>query len=140
MSATARGWPVLGTAHHHAPELAGDGVPPRRQLAVRVSAYRELFGRLAKGNAVRPDEVGAVLPSNLARNVMGAYLADLGYGPDRIAMDNVGRTGHCLGSDPLITLADRPESGGGPLVLLGAGISHLAATVVAGSTIPAVEE
>ncbi|MEN2417349.1 acyl carrier protein [Streptomyces rimosus] len=146
VSATAAGLPVLGMAHHAAPESLS-GEPARQQLAARIAAHRELFARLAERHPVRPEEVRAVLPSNFARNVLEIYLSDVGYGGDRLALGNVGRIGHCLGSDPLINLADRlaeakaaGEDAGGPedrLVLLGAGISHLAAVLLGARPLPA---
>ncbi|WP_073762499.1 acyl carrier protein [Streptomyces sp. CB02923] len=146
VSATAAGLPVLGMAHHAAPEAA-QGEPPRRQLAARVAAHRELFTRLAERHPVRPAEVRAVLPSNFARNVLEIYLSDVGYGGAKLALGNIGRIGHCLGSDPLINLADRlaeakaagEEQADGAedrLVLLGAGISHLAAVLLGACPLP----
>jgi 3-oxoacyl-[acyl-carrier-protein] synthase III len=91
--------------------------------------------------------VQAVLASNFARNVMNAYLSDVGYGGELLDSSNVGRVGHCLGSDPLVNLADRlaaapaPAAGDdGHLVLLGAGIAHLAALLLGGRALPADPE
>ncbi|MFI0977559.1 acyl carrier protein [Streptomyces sp. NPDC021093] len=149
VSATAAGLPVLGMAHHTAPEPVRED-SPRRQLASRIAAHRELFARLADRHPFKPEEVRAVLPSNFARNVLEIYLSDVGYGGARLALGNVGRIAHCLGSDPLINLADRLAEAktGGPaqedraedrLILLGAGISHLAAVLLGARPLPAVE-
>ncbi|MCX5205882.1 acyl carrier protein [Streptomyces sp. NBC_00237] len=148
VSATAAGLPVLGMAHHAAQGPA-QGQSPRQQLAARIAAYRELFTRLEHRHPFRPDEVRAVLSSNFARNVLETYLSDVGYGSAALALGNVGRIAHCLGSDPLINLADRLAEAktGGPaaedraedrLVLLGAGISHLAAVLLGARPLPAV--
>ncbi|AXI78856.1 acyl carrier protein [Peterkaempfera bronchialis] len=142
VSATAPGLPVLATAHHSAPEVHQD-TGPQQQLLTRVRAHRELFARLTEA-ARRPDlkDVRAVLPSNFARNVLQLYLADVGLGGDTPALGNVGRIGHCLGSDPLINLADRvaepkaPVPEEGTLVLFGAGVSHLAAVLLGADALP----
>ncbi|GHH86841.1 hypothetical protein GCM10018793_60330 [Streptomyces sulfonofaciens] len=157
VSATAAGLPVLGMAHHTSSE-AGQGGGARQELAARIAAHRELFARLAAHHPVRPADVRAVLASNFARNVLDIYLSDVGYGGERLVSDNVGRIGHCLGSDPLINLADwlagpgaadPAASGGAPgaedpqgdrLVLLGAGISHLAAVLLAARPLPHAPE
>ncbi|MEV7422032.1 acyl carrier protein [Streptomyces sp. NPDC091212] len=150
VSATAAGLPVLGMAHHTSAGT-GNGGGARRELASRVAAHRELFARLAARHPLRPEDVHAVLPSNFARNVLEIYLSDVGYGGDKLALGNVGRIAHCLGSDPLINLADRlaeAKSAGvsttgatdGHLVLLGAGISHLAAVLLDARALPEAPE
>ncbi|MFJ5223172.1 acyl carrier protein [Streptomyces sp. NPDC088400] len=150
VSATAAGLPVLGMAHHTSSGI-GNGGGARRELASRVAAHRELFARLAAHHPFRSEDVHAVLPSNFARNVLEIYLSDVGYGGDRLALGNVGRIAHCLGSDPLINLADRlaeaksagtstADAADGHLVLLGAGISHLAAVLLGARALPEVPE
>jgi 3-oxoacyl-[acyl-carrier-protein] synthase III len=140
---------LLAMAHHAAPAHLengrGDG---RSRLAARAAAYRDLFARLGMRYPVRPRDA-LVLPSNFARDVMRAYLVDVGFGSDDIAQENVGRIAHCQGSDPLINLADRlrrrntAEPGRldepGSYVLLGAGISHLAAVRLAVRPVPPAE-
>jgi 3-oxoacyl-[acyl-carrier-protein] synthase-3 len=137
VSASAPGLPLLAMAHHAAPEHEEEGGSPQRRLTSRMNAYRDLFDRLSARHPIRPSET-LVLPSNFARNVMRMYLGHIGFSTERIALDGVGRIAHCQGSDPLINLADRlaepkpAESVGDPdaLVLLGAGISHLAAVLL----------
>ncbi|QKV91488.1 acyl carrier protein [Streptomyces sp. NA02950] len=153
VSADAPGRPVLAMAHHADPEQEWGGGPPQRQLAARIQAYRELFGRLAARHPVDPAG-SLVLPSHFARHVMRMYLADVGFPADRIVLEGVGRLAHCQGSDPLITLADLPAepkpSGTGQaaagravdperLVLLGAGISHVAAVLLDARPLPRLE-
>ncbi|KPI10578.1 3-Oxoacyl-(acyl-carrier-protein (ACP)) synthase III domain-containing protein [Actinobacteria bacterium OK074] len=145
VSATAPGLPMLGMAHYSASELHQDS-SPRQQLMSRIAMHRELFARLAAHHPFRPADVHAVLPSNFARNVLETYLSDVGYRREQLAVTNVGRIGHCLGSDPLINLADRlaeVKAGGvaeageeGRLVLFGAGVSHLAAVLVGARPLP----
>ncbi|GHA27015.1 hypothetical protein GCM10010372_28550 [Streptomyces tauricus] len=146
VSADAPGLPILAMAHHGAAEERRDA-PPHQRLTARLTAYRELFTGLADRHRVRPDR-SLVLPSNFARNVMEMYLADVGFDSRRIALDSVGRIAHCQGSDPLIHLADRlgaPEPATGPgtpeeYVLLGAGMSHLAAVLLGADALPAEGE
>ncbi|MEV5880542.1 acyl carrier protein [Streptomyces sp. NPDC052101] len=145
VSAEAPGLPVLAMAHHAAAGQEHGGTAPRQQLLSRITAYRELFARLSARHPVRPAET-VVLPSNFARDVMRMYLTDVGFDSERIALDGVGRVAHCQGSDPLINLADRlgepkpadaTEQEPQALVLLGAGISHLAAVLVGAHPLPA---
>ncbi|MHC0429689.1 acyl carrier protein [Streptomyces sp. O3] len=147
VSATASGLPVLGMAHHSDARLH-QAAAPQQQLLSRVAAHRELFTRLA---ARRRDEGGvgdvrAVLPSNFAGNVLELYLSDVRLGGDRLFRGNVGRIAHCLGSDPLINLADRlaerkhTEPEDGTLALFGAGVSHLAAVLLGAAPLPARTE
>jgi 3-oxoacyl-[acyl-carrier-protein] synthase-3 len=155
VSATAPGLEVLGMAHHSAPELnAGGG--PQQQLLSRIRAHRELFARLAAARGDAPGSGGrdglgsvrGVLPSNFARNVLRLYLAEVGIGADELRLGNVGRIAHCLGSDPLINLADQLTDGktegaagtsdDGTLVLFGAGVSHLGAVLLGARPLPAV--
>ncbi|MEU8827799.1 acyl carrier protein [Streptomyces sp. NPDC048636] len=148
VSADAPGLPVLAMAHHADPEQEWGGGPPPQQLASRIRAYRELFERLAAHHPV-PPATSLVLPSHFARHVMRMYLADVGFPADRIALDGVARLAHCQGSDPLITLADllaepKPADAGRAadperLVLLGAGISHLAAVLLDARPVPRLE-
>ncbi|WP_411122393.1 acyl carrier protein [Streptomyces sp. x-19] len=151
VSATAAGLPVLGMAHHTSPPTASGG-GARQELTAKVTAHRELFARLAAHHPHRPEDVRAVLPSHFARMVLEIYLSDVGHGGDKLVLDNVGRIAHCLGSDPLIDLADRlagTDPAGartahgtddGHLVLLGAGISHLAAVLLGGRPLPDASE
>lgn len=142
VSADRAGLPVLSAAHHTAPELLRDGVPPQRQLAARIRGHQELLARLSAGHPVRPGEVARVLPSNFARRVQRLYLSELGFADDRIALGNVGRIAHCLGSDPLINLADQLEkpdaedSADGLYLLIGSGIAHLGAVLTAARPLP----
>lgn len=135
VSASVPGLPVLAMAHHAAPRAAD--VSPRAQLMARITAHRELWLRLAGRHAVRPQEVIQLLGSNFARNVIRLYLSDLGFEPGQLAQANVGRIAHCLGSDPLINLADlladpdaQPPSPGSRYLLLGSGVSHIAAVLL----------
>ncbi|PZT76146.1 MULTISPECIES: acyl carrier protein [unclassified Streptomyces] len=144
VSADAPGLPVRGMAHHSAPELnLGSG--PQQQLLSRIRAHRELFARLADRCPSGLGTVRGVLPSNFARNVLRLYLSEVGLGGDVLSLGNVGRIGHCLGSDPLINLADRlaqdkdaPDGAGDDdsLVLFGAGVSHLAAVLLGARPLP----
>ncbi|MFF5897489.1 acyl carrier protein [Streptomyces argenteolus] len=143
VSATAPGLPVRGMAHHSAPELnLGGG--PQQQLLSRITAHRALFARLADRAGTGLGTVRSVLPSNFARNVLTLYLSEVGLG-DRLSLGNVGRIAHCLGSDPLINLADRLAQGkdttsgaadDDSLVLFGAGVSHLAAVLLGAEPLP----
>ncbi|MCZ0974466.1 hypothetical protein O1L55_30775 [Streptomyces albulus] len=138
-------------AHHTSPPTASGG-GARKELTAKVTAHRELFARLAAHHPHRPEDVRAVLPSHFARMVLEIYLSDVGHGGDKLALDNVGRIAHCLGSDPLIDLADRlagtdpagartaPGTDDGHLVLLGAGISHLAAVLLGARPLPDASE
>ncbi|ANZ21309.1 3-Oxoacyl-(acyl-carrier-protein (ACP)) synthase III [Streptomyces noursei ATCC 11455] len=149
VSATAAGLPILGMAHHTS---AAPGAGARAELTAKVTAHRELFARLAAHHPHRPESVRAVLPSNFARMALEIYLSDVGYGGDKLALRNVGRIAHCLGSDPLINLADRladaepaepgtkDGTGAEHLVLLGAGISHLAAVLLDARPLPDASE
>ncbi|MFE0803653.1 acyl carrier protein [Streptomyces sp. NPDC058812] len=148
LSATAPGLPVLAMAHHSAPRLLRADESAQRQLMSRVDAYRELFARLTALHPVSPRHV-SVLPSNFAPDVMRMYLSGAGFGADRIDLANVARVAHCQGSDPLISLADRLGEGGSAapegardevLMLLGAGVSHLAAVLLGASPLPPAEE
>jgi 3-oxoacyl-[acyl-carrier-protein] synthase III len=147
VSADAAGLPLLAMAHHTATAQVENGGTPRSRLAARSVAYQELFARLGARHPVRPDDA-LVLPSNFARDVMRMYLTGAGFDSEHIAQENVSRIAHCQGSDPLINLADRlsqwkaAEPGGqgvpGAVVLLGAGISHLAAVLLGSRTLPAL--
>ncbi|MEK2472286.1 acyl carrier protein [Streptomyces noursei] len=151
VSATAAGLPILGMAHHTS-AAPGTGGGARQELTAKVTAHRELFARLAAHHPHRPESVRAVLPSNFARMALEIYLSDVGYGGDKLALGNVGRIAHCLGSDPLINLADRfadaipagpgtkDGTGAEHLVLLGAGISHLAAVLLDARPLPDASE
>ena len=148
VSATAAGLPVVAMAHHSDPELLRLDGPASQQLRSRVGAYRELFTRLAARHPVRPAQV-SVLPSNFAPDVMRMYLSGIGFGAERINLGNVPRVAHCQGSDPLINLADHlaearsgtpAGSGDEVLMLLGAGVSHLAAVLLGASPLPSAEE
>lgn len=144
VSADAPGLPVRAMAHHSAPELnLGGG--PQQQLLSRIRAHRELFARLAARGGSDLAGVRSVLPSNFARNVLEVYLSDVGLGGDKLALGDVGRIAHCLGSDPLINLANRLAQeadgadgavGGDTLVLFGAGVSHLAAVLLGAEPLP----
>ncbi|MFE0646055.1 acyl carrier protein [Streptomyces sp. NPDC058877] len=142
VSATASGLPVLGMAHHSDARLHRAGAP-QQQLLARVAAHRELFARLAaRRDGGGLGDVRTVLPSNFSGNVLELYLSDVSLGGDRLFRANVGRIAHCLGSDPLINLADRlaerkhTESEDGTLVLFGAGVSHLAAVLLGAAPLP----
>jgi 3-oxoacyl-[acyl-carrier-protein] synthase III len=132
VSAQVPGLPVLSMAHHTSAELITGDLPPQRQLITRVRGHQELFARLGIGRELRASTVDHVLPSNFARNVVRIYLAELGFAEGQLAQGNVGRIAHCLGSDPLINLADHlvsPRSQPGHLMLLGEGIAHLGAVL-----------
>lgn len=130
-------------AHHSAPELnLGGG--PQQQLLSRITAHRALFARLGDRTGTGLGTVRSVLPSNFARNVLKLYLSEVGLG-DRLSLGNVGRIAHCLGSDPLINLADRlaqekdapgGAAGDDSFVLFGAGVSHLAAVLLGAEPLP----
>ncbi|MGG2461427.1 acyl carrier protein [Streptomyces sp. RGM 3693] len=151
VSATAAGLPVLGMAHHTSP-VTRTGGGARQELTAKITAHRELFARLAARHPHRPEDVRAVLPSNFARMVLEIYLSDVGYGGEKLALGDVGRIAHCLGSDPLINLTDRlaetstagtrtaPGTDDGHLVLLGAGVSHLAAVLLGAQPLPHASE
>lgn len=144
VSADAPGLPVRAMAHHSAPELnLGGG--PQQQLLSRIRAHRELFARLTDRSPSGLGTVRGVLPSNFARNVLRLYLSEVGLGGDMLWLGNVGRTAHCLGSDPLINLADRlaqdkdaadGAAGDDSLVLFGAGVSHLGAVLLGAQPLP----
>ncbi|MEV4640389.1 hypothetical protein AB0J80_23895 [Actinoplanes sp. NPDC049548] len=129
VSSAVPGRPVLASARHLSPALARPGVPPAQQLGLRVRAHRELMQRLADASPIPPTAVTAVHPSNFARNVIGLYLADVGFRPEQLRLGNVSRVAHCLGSDPIVNLADDP-GGAGPAILLGSGVAHLAAVLL----------
>ncbi|GAA3302769.1 hypothetical protein GCM10020218_098980 [Dactylosporangium vinaceum] len=133
ISADRPGRAILGLASHTATALVVGEPPPQVQLAARVHGHRALFDRLLAGRGLRPAAVGTVLPSNFARNVQRIYLSEAGFTDAQLALDNVARIGHCLGSDPLINLVDQPP-GDRPAVLLGSGVAHLAAVLIAAET------
>ncbi|MFJ2607619.1 acyl carrier protein [Streptomyces sp. NPDC091279] len=149
VSGEAAGLPMLAMAHHAAPEQESGAGTAHQQLTSRVNAYREVFARLtARHPFARASS--RVLPSNFARHVMRLYLAEAGFGADRIALEGVGRIAHCQGSDPLITLADHlndkkegaPDERPDPdtYVLLGAGIAHLGAVLLGAHPLPETKE
>ncbi|QMU71300.1 acyl carrier protein [Streptacidiphilus sp. P02-A3a] len=144
VSAVAPGLPVLAMAHHAAPEPGRD-TSRQQQLVARIRAHRELFARLEARYPFRRDAVARLLPSNFARNVVRLYLSDVGFTEAQLALGNVGRIAHCLGSDPLVNLADRLAAGPGPgpgdplghYLLMGSGISHLGAVLLDARPVPA---
>ncbi|GHH86843.1 hypothetical protein GCM10018793_60340 [Streptomyces sulfonofaciens] len=139
-----RGWEVAGGARRVSHDLLSYGLPgqdpPVRGSAVhrmraQLAVYRELFADLWSATGLSPREVAAVLPSNMAADTLEILLGEAGFAPEQIYQDNVARIGHCLGSDPLINLVDRTESGATRsaypvVVLLGSSAAHLAAVLL----------
>ncbi|MDN5929531.1 MAG: hypothetical protein L0I24_00435 [Pseudonocardia sp.] len=126
------GLPVLAMAQQMSPQLHAS-LAPQRQLFARIEAHQVLFNRLQARCGVSLAAITRVLPSNFARNVQRMYLSEVGFTDEQLELSNVGRIAHCLGSDPLISLADQLTGGAdgpdGPTVLLGSGITHLAAVL-----------
>ncbi|MFH8347488.1 acyl carrier protein [Streptomyces sp. NPDC018045] len=133
VSRRRHGWEVLGGARRIAHEVFGPG-PPGRRLIAQLALYQGVFADLwqATGLAARDLGAGAVLPSNLARDTLRTFLGEAGLADGQLYLDNVPRTAHCLGSDPLINLTDRTAGGAepSPVVLLGTGAAHVAAVLL----------
>ncbi|MER7986824.1 acyl carrier protein [Streptomyces noursei] len=128
------GWEVLGGARQVCYDLVGPG-PAAHRLQAQLMTYQELFRELWSATGLTPGDVSAVLSSNLAADVLQAFLGEAGFAPCQLYQDNVGRIAHCLGSDPLINLTDRTEAGTTRsaypvVVLLGSSAAHLAAVLL----------
>ncbi|WP_411122392.1 acyl carrier protein [Streptomyces sp. x-19] len=128
------GWEFVGGARQVCYDLVGPG-PAAQRLQAQLMTYQELFRELWSATGVTPGDVSAVLASNLAADVLQAFLGEAGFAPRQLYQDNVGRIAHCLGSDPLINLTDRTEAGttrsAYPVVaLLGSSAAHLAAVLL----------
>lgn len=125
---------ITAAAQHRSPELARSTTTTQGQLIARIHAHRELFARLAKADDRPPETAARLFPSNFSRRVLRMYLPDVGFSEQQIHFDGIGRIGHCLGSDPLINLADHLRSAelkpGDGFVLLGSGIAHLGAVAL----------
>ncbi|MFF0746738.1 acyl carrier protein [Streptomyces sp. NPDC004111] len=139
VSSRRHGWEVLGGARRIAHETF-EPVPPARRLAAQLAAYQGVFADLweATGLTARELGAGAVLPSNLSRDTLRMFLSEAGITEQQLYLDNVPRTAHCLGSDPLINLADRTAGGDSPspVVLLGSSAAHVAAVMLRPVTPP----
>ncbi|MCE4941639.1 MULTISPECIES: acyl carrier protein [Streptomyces] len=128
------GWEVVGGARQVCYDLVGPG-PAAERLQAQLMTYQELFRELWSATGLTPGDVSAVLSSNLAADVLQAFLGEAGFAPRQLYQDNVGRIAHCLGSDPLINLTDRTKAGttrsAYPVVaLLGSSAAHLAAVLL----------
>ncbi|KOG56335.1 hypothetical protein ADK76_19795 [Streptomyces griseoflavus] len=130
------GWELLGGARriaHEAAEAAEAAMPGQR-MAAQLAMYQGLFADLWAATGLTPRDLGtgAVLPSNLARDALRTFLGEAGIAGAQVYLDNVPRIAHCLGSDPLINLADRTAGGGAPspVVLLGTSAVHAAAALL----------
>ncbi|KAA6223517.1 acyl carrier protein [Streptomyces albofaciens JCM 4342] len=127
------GWELLGGARRFAREAVDAATPGHRMLA-QLAMYQEVFADLwtATGLTARSLGTGAVLPSNLARDTLRTFLGEAGIADAQMYLDNVPRIAHCLGSDPLINLADRTAQGAepSPVVLLGTSAVHAAAVLL----------
>ncbi|WP_050514403.1 hypothetical protein [Streptomyces rimosus] len=125
------GWELLGGARGIAQFEPG---PPSRLLGAQLAMYQTVFADLWKvtGLTARDLGTGAVLPSNLARDALRTFLGEAGIADRQMYLDNVPRIAHCLGSDPLINLADRTAGGAepSPVVLLGTSAAHAAAVLL----------
>ncbi|WP_053698887.1 hypothetical protein [Streptomyces sp. NRRL F-5755] len=124
------GWELLGGARRIAHEAATPGHRMGAQLAMYQGMFADLWA--ATGLTSRDLGTGAVLPSNLARDALRTFLGEAGIADAQVYLDNVPRIAHCLGSDPLINLADRTAGGGAPspVVLLGTSAVHAAAVLL----------
>ncbi|MFI0977560.1 acyl carrier protein [Streptomyces sp. NPDC021093] len=133
VSGRRHGWEVLGGARRIAHELF-EPVPSGRRLGAQLAAYQGVFADLwaATGLTARELGAGAVLPSNLSRDTLRVFLGEAGFTEEQLYLDNVPRTAHCLGSDPLINLADRTAQGdaSSTVVLLGSSAAHVAAVLL----------
>ncbi|OKI01914.1 hypothetical protein A6A06_12335 [Streptomyces sp. CB02923] len=133
VSGRRHGWEVLGGARRIAHEGFEPG-PPARRLSAQLALYQGVFTDLwdATGLTARDLGTGAVLPSNLAQDTLRMFLGEAGFADGQLYLDNVPRIAHCLGSDPLINLADRTAEGGEPsaVVLAGSSAAHVAAVLL----------
>ncbi|MCX5205883.1 acyl carrier protein [Streptomyces sp. NBC_00237] len=139
VSARRHGWEMLGGARRIAHETF-EPVAPGRRLAAQLASYQGVFADLweTTGLTARELGAGAVLPSNLSRDTLRMFLGEAGITEQQLYLDNVPRTAHCLGSDPLINLADRTAGGdsSSPVVLLGSSAAHVAAVLLRPVTPP----
>ncbi|MFD7661159.1 acyl carrier protein [Streptomyces sp. NPDC059788] len=134
VSGRRHGWEMLAGARRIAHEALEPG-PPARRMRARLAMYQEVFADLWQATGLAPRDLGtgAVLPSNLARDTLRMFLGEAGFADGQLYLDNVPRIAHCLGSDPLINLADRTAAGGAgpsPVVLLGSSAAHVAAVLL----------
>ncbi|CAM5365272.1 MULTISPECIES: beta-ketoacyl-[acyl-carrier-protein] synthase family protein [Streptomyces] len=124
------GWEVLGGARG----IAAEAATPGHRMSAQLAMYQGLFADLWEATGLTPRDLGpgAVLPSNLARDALRTFLGEAGIADSQVYLDNVPRIAHCLGSDPLINLADRTAGGGAPspVVLLGTSAVHAAAVLL----------
>ncbi len=119
---------VLATALHSAPSLRS-GTVAQVSLRTRIRAHRELFERLWGPAGYGPADVMRVFSSNLAPEVLGPYLADVGLA-GRVHTADIPAIAHCLGGDPIIGLAGHRAARGERVLLFGSGISHLGAALL----------
>ncbi|MFI9230097.1 acyl carrier protein [Streptomyces rimosus] len=124
------GWELLGGARR----IAADAATPGHRMFAQLAMCQGLFADLWEATGLTPRDLGtgAVLPSNLARDALRTFLGEAGIADAQVYLDNVPRIAHCLGSDPLINLADRTAGGGAPspVVLLGTSAVHAAAVLL----------
>jgi 3-oxoacyl-[acyl-carrier-protein] synthase-3 len=136
VSAGGGGFEIVSSAFEVDATLHDPELPPQRRLLTRLDVHRRAFATLWTASGYGPKDVARVLPSNFSPDVLDGYLGDAGFDRAQVHLDNVPRTAHCLGSDPLINLADHIAGGtperlpGGLYVLFGLGVSQAAAVLL----------
>lgn len=123
---------ITNSSNHVAYDLLRPDVDARAQMLARVEAYRRLFALLWQDSPDnRPANVSQVFPCNFASDLLRLYYMDVGFTEEQLFLENIPRTGHCLGSDPFIGLADFVSLGRSKndqeMVLVGSGVGTQAA-------------
>lgn len=77
-----------------------------------------------------------IVPHNVNNSSWRGVIRELGFGVERIYLDNVPRYGHCFGSDPFINLASMRDEGrlrdDGVYLLAAVGLGATYAAMVIG--------
>ncbi|WP_165900755.1 ketoacyl-ACP synthase III family protein [Microbispora triticiradicis] len=96
----------------------------------------EILRQAVHEAGLRPEEITMIVPHNVNNSSWRSVIRELGFGVERIYLDNVPRLGHCFGSDPFINLASMRDEGrlrdDGVYLLAAVGLGATYAAMVIG--------
>ncbi|MBP2706798.1 ketoacyl-ACP synthase III family protein [Microbispora sp. RL4-1S] len=111
--------------------------PPPDVLADFFTSYTptvvDTLRQAIREAGLSPREITMIVPHNVNNSSWRSVIKELGFGAERIYLDNVPRYGHCFGSDPFLNLASMRDEG----VLEDDGV-YLLAAVGLGATYAAM--
>ncbi|MEU7689921.1 ketoacyl-ACP synthase III family protein [Microbispora hainanensis] len=99
-------------------------------------AVVEIIRQAVHEAGLSPQEITMIVPHNVNNSSWRGVIRELGFGVERIYLDNVPRYGHCFGSDPFINLASMRDEGrlrdDGVYLLAAVGLGATYAAMVIG--------